>query len=56
MENFWENVLAAGFFLLKIGVALLIIRVVLFFVGYNMYIPYLDDFVYFVLRQVRQVF
>ena len=43
MEDFWENALMFLMVLLKVAAGLIAFRVVIFFLGYQVYIPLLDD-------------
>ena len=44
MENFWDSVLDVLLLLLKVIGALVVIRVLLWVIGVNIVIPYLDPF------------
>lgn len=49
METFYENLQDAFFLIIKVLAICVIIRAIAYFLGYDFYVPYVDDFIRTVL-------
>jgi len=53
MEGFWETLYDTSVTLLKAILILLVIRIIVYLVGFDISIPYLDDFALWLIALIQ---